>query len=145
MADKLYQRLGIVGRIDPVSFTTAVTAASCAAIDMATADRALLILQLGALTGTVGVAFQAATSTVASDFAAFGTPLQATGFTAGSIIQEIELNAINVPAGKRYVRALITGTFTSTNTGLVSGMVLAEPRFNPAPNTASGVQTAVSS
>lgn len=144
MADKLYQRLGIVGRIVPQALSTAATAASCAAIDMATAVRALLILQVGALTGTVGVAWQAATSTVASDFAAFATPLQATGFTAGSIEQELELNAANVPAGKRYVRALITGSFRNTNTGQVSALVLAEPRFNPAPNLTT-VQSAVSS
>lgn len=144
MADKLYQRLGIAGAVDPVSFTTAVTAASSPAIDMSTADRAVVILAIGALTGTVNVAIQAATSTVASDFAAFTTPLQMTGQTAGSKQQVVELNAINMPAGKRYIRAWVTGSFSSTNTGLVSAVVLTEPRYNPAPN-ASSVLTAVSS
>lgn len=144
MADKLYQRLGIVGAVDPQSFSTAATAASSPAIDMSTADRLLVTLSIGALTGTVNVAIQAATSTVASDFAALSPAVQATGLTAGSKQQEVELNAINMPAGKRYMRALITGSFTTTNTGLVSAIVQAEPRYNPAPN-ASSVLAAVSS
>jgi hypothetical protein len=133
MADRLYQRLGIIGRVIPQRFSTAATAASSGPIDMSTNDRALLILQVGAVTGTVNVEWQAATSTVASDFAAFSTPLQMTGVTSGSYEQEIELNASAVPNGKRYVRALITGSFSSTNTGDVSAVILGEPRYAPTP------------
>lgn len=141
---KLYERLGLAGRVPPTSLTTAATAASSGPVDMANVDRLLVTLQLGALTGTVGIALQAATSTNASDFAALSTPIQATGFTAGNVEQQIEVMGITWPASKRYMRALITGTLSSTNTALVSAIVQTEPGIQPATN-ASTVQTVVSS
>ena len=144
MADRLLQRLGVVQSIAPQAFSTAATTATCAAIDMSTCERVLVTLQIGALTGTVGIALQASTSTAAADFAAFSTPVQATGLTAANKIQQIELNASGMPAGKRYLNALLTGTFTSTNTGQVAVIIQAEPRYSPAANV-SAVNTPVTS
>jgi hypothetical protein len=142
MADRLAQRLGIVGQIPSQQLSTASTVATSAAVDMSTADKVLVTLMIGAQTGTVGIALQAATSTNGSDFAAFSTPVQATGLTASNIIQTIELDAIKMPAGKRYLNAKITGTNSSTNTQQVACLIQAEPRYAPAPNL-TAVQTAV--
>ena len=117
---KLYERLGLAASLNPISLTTAVTAASCGAVDMANVDRALVTLSIGLQTATLSIALQAATSTVASDFAAFSTPVQATGITGSSIQQQLEVLAGSMPAGKRYLRALVTATtISSTNTSLV--------------------------
>ncbi len=143
MASKLYERLGIGGGT-AIQFTTAATAASSPAIDMANIDRVLAILSVGAITGTLSIALQAATSTVASDFAAFSPAVQATGITGPNMYQEIELLAINMPAGKRYLRALVTATtISSTNVAPVGLIVLTESGVQPATN-ASGTQTVVS-
>ncbi len=140
---KLYERLGIGGGT-AIQFTTAATAASSPAIDMSNVDRALVILSVGAITGTLSIALQAATSTVASDFAAFSTPVQATGITGPNMYQQLELLAGSMPAGKRYLRALVTATtISSTNVAPVGLIVLTEGGVQPAAN-ASGTQTVVS-
>lgn len=144
MASKLYERLGLASAMAPISFTTAVTAASSGPVDMANVDRALVTLAVGLQTATLSIALQAATSTVASDFAALSPAVQATGLTASSIQQQIELAAISMPAGKRYLRALVTATtISSTNTSLVAVLVQTEHSIQPASNPAA-VQTPVS-
>lgn len=140
---KLYERLGI-GGANAIQFTTAATAASSPAVDMSNVDRALAILSVGAITGTLSIALQASTSTVASDFAALSPAVQATGITASNTAQEVELLAGSMPSGKRYLRALVTATTISgTNVAPVGLVILTEPGVQPASN-ASGTQTAVS-
>ena len=144
MASKLYERLGLPATMSPISFTTAVTAASSGPVDMANVDRALITLAVGLQTATLSIALQAATSTVASDFAALSPAVQATGITASSIQQQLELLAISMPAGKRYLRALVTATtISSTNTSLATVLIQTEHGVQPASNPTT-VQTPVS-
>ena len=140
---KLYERLGQAASLNPISLTTAVTAASCGAVDMSNVDRALITLSVGLQTATLSIALQAATSTVASDFAALSPAVQATGITASSIQQQLEVLSGSL-GGKRYLRALVTATtISSTNTSLVSVLVQTEPGVQPASNPTT-VQTVVS-
>lgn len=140
---KLYERLGLAAALNPISLTTAVTVASSGPVDMANVDRALVTLAIGLQTATLSIALQAATSTVASDFAALSSAIQATGITASSIQQQLEVLGGSM-GGKRYLRALVTAsTISSTNTSLVSVIVQTEHGVQPAAN-ASTVQTVVS-
>lgn len=123
--DRLTERLGIAGRIQPQALSTAATNATSPAVDLSKAGRAVLLAQIGAGTATAGVALQHSTSTAVDSFSAFSPALAATGIAGTDVQVAIEIDAIDLPAGSRYIRGIITAdTITAANTKQVSALII---------------------
>lgn len=144
VTERLSERLGLAAVISPISLTTAASVATSGLLDMSKAARALFELAIGAQTGSIQLDIQQSATTAATDFAAFATALQATGLTAANIQQLIEVAASKMAAGKRYLRAIVTFTGTSTNTALVALAALTgDHHYEPQTTVATTVQTTV--
>jgi hypothetical protein len=143
IAIRLDERLGLASALMPQRLSTAATQATANILDMQDAGQAELALLVGANAGTLGVKLQHSETTVATDFADFSPALQATGITAGTVEQQILINAADMPEGSRYLRAILTATVTSTNViDAAATWRTADPHYYPAENGA-GVQTPV--
>jgi hypothetical protein len=140
---RLNERIGLVAAVSPTRLSTAGSAATSNLLDMQNVGQAELALLIGTNAGTAGVKLQHSTSTVAGDFQDFSPTIQATGITAGSVEQQILINAADMPGRSRYLRAIVTAIVTSTNViDAAATWRTADPHYYPADN-GSGVRTPV--
>ena len=127
--EQLTQALSIVGKLDPVSLAAA-TPTAVKSVDMRKFKRALFILDVGVFgsSATVDMKLQAsADNSSFTDLATLAptlTGVAITQMTAGggnNKLTSLEIRADQMPAGYRYVQALIT---VGTAATLVSGIAL---------------------
>jgi len=139
---KLYERLGVVSYILPVSLATdgaSATSVPTNSTDMRVSDKALAIVSVGEgydATITAVVEYGSAAynaSGVATNFAWTASNSAASNSGGSSTVFGIEIDSSALPSTHPYIRLIVTGDVADDETIPVSAVILtSENRYNDA-------------
>jgi hypothetical protein len=130
---RLYERLGVQGRVASTTLSSATSAATSIptdSVDMRVADKALAVVQVGSDSDNTctayvdygSAAYNTAGSATAFAWTQYNTAATATG-GSGEVIG-IEVNSTDLPTTHPYMRIRVTSTLANDDELTVSGLIV---------------------